>query len=238
MDNSLELQLEQRFTIKLSQVDIDNVDGRNRQEVLSNCKVNDIVDLERDTENKKDRYSILVKCKHNHIMGVISNKQKLALHLDRGGRLEAKIKKIVGKPTFIQKAFRIKGKGIICYLDVTRKDYDPARFKEFIEKDKDISRTIARAEMHEKDNMRLAIKNYKQAIEQIKDFDEGGVKARSWRRTAIPVNRLSMLYEKQKKYQEALDLINWYFSYNDYSGISKYDNEMIRKRKSRISKKL
>jgi len=117
-------------------------------------------------------------------------------------------------------------------------ELDPGSFKEYIDKDHEIARIIARAEAHEKDSMRLAIKNYKQAVKEIIKFDEQGNTAMSWRQSRIPVNRLSSVYEKEGKYKEALALINWYQDYDDYLGLTKYGNEMIEKRKKRIEKKM
>ena len=82
------------------------------------------------------------------------------------------------------------------------------------------------------------MKNYQQAINAIIEYDQQGTKAQAWRRSKIPVNRLSMMLEKHGRLSEALEIIDWYHGYDDYVGIDKYDRDMIQKRMKRIRKKL
>jgi len=58
------------------------------------------------------------------------------------------------------------------------------------------------------------------------------------RSTRLPINRLSLVLEKNKKYKECLELIEKYKKMEDLVGLTKSDMESIRKRKDRIIKKL
>ena len=59
-----------------------------------------------------------------------------------------------------------------------------------------------------------------------------------FRKTRFPINRLSLVLEKHKKYKESLSIVEKYEKMMDKRGLTKGDIESIRKRKDRIIKKL
>jgi hypothetical protein len=168
-------------------------------------------------------------------IGSIFGEKELAIHLDRGGEVRARIKNATGNLRIINRFVNFFRKNKSFFIEVVMTHLNPERFRDIIEKDREIGRTVARAVAHEKDSMKLAIRNYLQAIDQIVALDNLGLEARAWRQTRIPVNRLSMVYEKEGKGAEALKVIDWYLSYQDYVGIDPYEMEMILKRKERLA---
>ncbi len=229
MDTSLELKLEQRYTCKISD---------STQEVIASCSLSENVYFNRDYNHPDDNHAVSVLREHGEKIGYIRNDSKLARHLDGGGEYVATVNKIIGGPNFFQRTFGLKGKDYSCILEIVLSDLDLEKHQSFITGDREISKIILRAESHTKDNPKLAVKNYQQAINAIIEYDQQGTKAQAWRRSKIPVNRLSMMLEKHGRLSEALEIIDWYHGYDDYVGIDKYDRDMIQKRMKRIRKKL
>lgn len=60
---------------------------------------------------------------------------------------------------------------------------------------------------------------------------------RTYRFIRYPINRLSLMLEKNKRYEECLSIIEKYESLDDKFGLTYTDQESIRKRKSRMLKK-
>lgn len=230
----LELNLEESFVVRLEDTDVVNVDGTQRTELLSECGENQQVYLRCDHIIPEQRYTIQVFTINGQQIGTLPDQKETAVHLDRGGEVTARIKREIGKPGPFRKFIRFFHRPRTCFIQVTLVPFQLERFMEYIEKDREISRTIGRAEAHEKDSIKLAIRNYRQAIDEIIVFDSQGLQARAWRQARIPVNRLSMVYEKEGKFAEALKVIDWYLSYPDYTGIDPYEREMILKRRERL----
>jgi hypothetical protein len=59
-----------------------------------------------------------------------------------------------------------------------------------------------------------------------------------WRSVTFPINRLSLVLERQKRDQECLDEIETYEKVIDKLGLSKEEKERIEKRKERIMKRI
>jgi hypothetical protein len=168
-------------------------------------------------------------------IGSILREKELAIHLDRGGDVRARIIAAPGSNRFINRFLNLFRMNKSHFIEVVMTPLNPENFRGIIDRDREIARTVARAVAHEKDSIKLAIRNYLQAIDQIVALDDTGLEARAWRQTRIPVNRLSMVYEKEGKVSEALKVIDWYLSYEDYVGIDPYEMEMILKRKERLA---
>lgn len=237
MDKTLELYFEQTYLVRLADTGLPGEDERSRQEMLAACKAGEPVYFKRD-HSHPNKSAILVIRENGQKIGYVLNEKRLARHIDRGGELQGKIKHISGGPTLIQRLLKLRGKKHSASIEIIASEIDTDRFDDIFTRDHEIARIIARAESHQRDNTRLAIKNYKLAIDKIVENDENGLNAKAWRRSKVPVNVLSMIYEQQNKLKESLDIINWYLDFDDYRGIDKYDYDMILKRKKRLEKKL
>ncbi|MDD5694241.1 MAG: hypothetical protein PHD61_02915 [Bacteroidales bacterium] len=235
MESTLELNLEEKFVIRLEDTAGMNENGTKRSDIVSGCNENDPVYLRRSYDSPKHRFLIRVFNASGWQIGSIYGEKELAVHLDRGGAVRARITHAYVNSFFFSRFLNFFRKNKSCFIEVIKTSLNPELFKEIIQKDREIARTIARAVAHEKDSMKLTIRNYLQAIDQIVALDNIGLEARAWRQTRIPVNRLSSVYEKEGKASEALKVINWYLSYQDYVGIDPYEMEMILKRKERLA---
>ena len=235
MESTLELNLEEKFLIRLEDTAGMNENGTKRSDIVSECEENEPVYLRRPYDTPGNRFTIMVFNNSGQHIGSIFGEKELAVHLDRGGDVKARMVDAPGSTGFINRFLNMFRKNKSFFIEVVMTPLNPEHFRNIIEKDREIGRTVARAVAHEKDSMKLAIRNYLQAIDQIVALDNIGLQARAWRQTRIPVNRLSMVYEKEGKGTEALKVIDWYLSYQDYVGIDPYEMEMILKRKERLA---
>ncbi len=235
MESTLELNLEEKFVIRLEDTAGTNENGMKRSDIVSGCKENEPAFLRRPHNLHGNRFMINVFNNNGQHIGSILKEKELAIHLDRGGGVRARIITAPGSNRYITRFLNLFRINKSHFIEVLMTPLNPENFRAIIDRDREIARTVARAVAHEKDRMKLAIRNYLQAIDQIIALDDIGLEARAWRQTRIPVNRLSMVYEKEGKAAEALKVIDWYLSYEDYVGIDPYEMEMILKRRERLA---
>ncbi len=235
MESTLELNLEEKFVIRLEDTSGTNENGVKRSDIVSECEENEAVYLRRQYDSPGNKYLIRVFNNSGQHIGSVHGEKELAIHLDRGGDIRVRIIAASGSNKFIRRFLNLFRINKSHFIEVVMTPLNPENFRGIIDRDREIARTVARAIAHEKDSMKLAIRNYLQAIDQIVALDDIGLEARAWRQTRIPVNRLSMVYEKEGKPAEALRVIDWYLSYQDYVGIDPYEMEMILKRKERLA---
>jgi HNH endonuclease len=121
----------------------------------------------------------------------------------------------------------------------------------YLDKQKEIIDLINDAEALEKNDIGKSIKLYFSACKLIDNFkkiladdfllekaycQQFGVS--SFRTVRYPINRLSLLLEKSKRYAECIELIKDYENKNDKLGLTSSDYKIIQKRKYRVIKKV
>lgn len=107
----------------------------------------------------------------------------------------------------------------------------------------EIKKLIQKAESLEKSEPDMAITLYYEAVKKLKELDtilekDDFVKIYcdrygfwTYRSIRYPINRLSLMLEKSKRYEECLTVIEKYESLDDKLGLNQADQESIRKRK-------
>ena len=101
-----------------------------------------------------------------------------------------------------------------------------------------VQKLIDSAKDKEKEDPDKAIALYQKAIDEITAMDATGPAAIALRGARYPINRLSLVMERQKRYQDAMDAIDEYERYNDRVGLVASDDEAVAKRKIRLQSKL
>jgi hypothetical protein len=113
----------------------------------------------------------------------------------------------------------------------------------------EIKELIQKAGSVEKSEPDRAIELYYEAVNKLEEFDivlekddfaqiycdRLGIS--TYRFIRYPINRLSLMLEKSKQYEECLSVIEKYESLDDKVGLTQADQESIRKRKRRMLKK-
>ncbi|MGP0565103.1 MULTISPECIES: HIRAN domain-containing protein [unclassified Nitrospina] len=225
----------QSFALKVVGVTYQNHDGTNRQNILKNCKSGQKVKLVREPNNKFDKFAIAVFTLDDKQIGYLpKGDAKLANHIDRGGKTNAVIKEITGGSGFLGLFISAFRKSYGCVLKITKEDIDWKAVAPYMDIDRKAKELINKAKNKETSQPIQAVKLYREAVAELQRLDSQGEKAVAWRTTRYPINRLSLILEKLGKTNEALEEIKKYETFNDRVGLSKSDEESLKKRKNRL----
>ncbi|NQT78544.1 MAG: hypothetical protein HQ565_12605 [Bacteroidetes bacterium] len=237
MANFNEMNFFTSFTTKVVGVTYSNEDGTNRQDLISELNNKSKISLVREYDNENDKDAIAVFNDKGNKLGYLPSDPLLANHIDGGGAIQVEIIRITGGPTLLNKLFKQQGKFYGLVIKIYKGDPDWKIVSPIMDEDREIGKIVGRANNQEKTKPDLAIKNYEKAINLIIEFDSKGIIYKAWRRTHIPIDRITLLLEKQKRFDEALNWLNWYFNYDDDYRISSTAHTMIEKRFERLKNK-
>jgi hypothetical protein len=223
--------------MSLSGVTHSNLDGVNRQFHLKRTKRGSRVRLVREPDNRHDRFAVRVVNSHGNTIGYLpSGDRRMAEHLDRGGKYESHVVKVTGGPNFLQMIFGRLGKNYGCVLEITKGDFDWKAASPWMDADRKINKLLKSAMDSEKNDPLKAIKTYQKAIAQISALDSNGPIATAWRTTVYPINRLSMLLDKQGMKVESLKEIQRWRIYPDRQRIPDADLKAVENRLRRLQR--
>lgn len=134
--------------------------------------------------------------------------------------------------------FRVLRKSYGCVIEVVKGDPNWKQVAPYMNRSREIEELISKLQSIEATDRLGAIDGYRQAIEMITTLDHTGKVAASWRRARYPINRLSLLLEKQGDYNGALEAIRTYEAYEDGYGIASVDKKSVASRKERLIKRI
>jgi hypothetical protein len=246
------------FRTKVVGVTFPNNDGTHRQKIISKCKVGEKVQLHRDHGNSHDQYAIAVLRETGEQIGFIAKEvafrhegmNDLAPHIDQGGEVSAKIVNLIGidkKIGFLKRLFNPPQKTFFgCIIEIKFGE------KLYLSKESEARELRDSAKNLEKSDPDKAIQLYRESMAKLMKVDELVRKTHAfqkqlvelkedlgtWRRTSFPIERITALLERKKKYSECLAEIEKYEKIGDKKGLSKSDAQTIAKRKNRVIKKI
>ena len=210
------------FTTKLKNVD--NI-------TLSRCKVGDDMILIREHKIDKPDY-ICVTNKNGEYIGDLDSADAshhyLAHDIDHGSEVQAIIDEII-----------IKNNKTHCFIKISKSEVNWDEIDKFNVKEKKISELIHKAKQFEKTDCEQAGQAYREATKMLIQMDRECDKyPMTWRTEIIPIYRLTLILEKQKKYKECFEELEFYQAYDDKVWLYAGEKEKIEKRKSKILKLL
>jgi HIRAN domain len=228
---------QQVFRTKVAGVTHLNEDGTDRQAILKALRIGEHLVLKREPSNPYDKNAVAVFRANGQQVGYIpAGDARLANHIDSGGTTSARVLAINGGPGLLGLVFKALRKSYGCVIEVVKVDPDWKQVTPYMDKSREIEQLISKTQSIEAADPMQAIANYRLAIQQIADLDHAGEIAASWRRAHYPINRLSLLLEKQGDHHGALEAIRAYEDYDDIYGISSVDKKTIASRKERLTK--
>jgi hypothetical protein len=215
--------------VKVEAVHKQNPDGVERQEIIAKCVQGEPLKLVRLAY-----LEIGVFRESGEQIGHIDKKLAYRTYLDsdltHDMEFEVEVLEVIGEPGRYD-----------CIIQITRGDYKYEPPDSYMRMDRQwTSRKFLEAKFMEKDCPDEAILAYRKIMKFLKSFDELCRKhgVNTWRVTRHPINRLTLVLERQGKYQECLEEIEKYEQMRDEVGLYKTERESLQKRKSRILKKL
>lgn len=228
----------QTFLTKVVGVTRTNPDGQLRQTLVKRCKAGQVLGLRRELENPKDFWALAVYTKNGHQLGYLPHDKRLANHIDQGGGVVARVKAVRGGRTILDRIFGKPGVPYGCVVEITKTDPNWSEVDGYMEATRYLDSVVKTAKEKEKITPESSLNLYREAIEGIRELDGQGLQASAWRTVRYPVNRVSLLLEREKRYEEALEVIEEYEVYFDYCGLPDADIKAVAKRKSRLRKRL
>lgn len=228
---------EQEFATTVARVTHQNADGTERQLLLKKCYPGELVELRRETNNPHDRFAIAVVSAKGEVLGYIpAGDRRLADHIDRGGQVRATILRITGGPNFFQRALGLHGKHYGCVLRIVKRDCDWKAAAPWMDANREIDRLVKAAQQMEGSEPEKSLAQYRDVIAKIKALDSNGARASAWRTVRYPIDRFSLLLDRQGMKAEALTEIAGWRQYSDPVGISEAEHQRVVKREARLSK--
>jgi len=227
------------FRTKIAGVAYNNADGTKRQDILRKCTVGERLLLQRDYDNAFDEYAIAVLRKTGEQIGFVPRhvafRHPAMNDLDQGGEASAKIVSLIGGE---------------CEIEIEVIGSDAGKPYQLREAEARNLRDKAKA--LEKSDPKEAIRLYRESLVKMLEADslirethffknqitELGYDLGTWRRSSLPIERITALLEKEKRYAECLAEIENYENVRDWKGLSQTDIRTITKRKDRVKSKI
>ncbi|MCH2218700.1 MAG: HIRAN domain-containing protein [Flavobacteriales bacterium] len=229
---------EHSFLVKLVGVNHENDDGVNRQLIVQELKVGDSLQLVADPSNVYDPYAVKVLDFLGRQIGFLSSDPRDSRSLLRGEPVSATVFRVTGATNwFAKKVLGKKFLGVV--IEIVKGPIDWSRHTALSEKAKPYDELVRSSrELEKQGDIVASINLYKDVVNKICDLTVTDRYVSAHRRERSPVDRLSLLLEKQKRIEESLQVINHYFSNSDPVPLTKAGLEALIKRKKRICKKL
>jgi DNA polymerase-3 subunit epsilon len=199
--------------------------------VVSQCKLGDILNLIREHGIDSAVDYLGVATKSGEYLGDIDSSDVqyygLIHRIDHGAKTSVKIKQI----------FTTNGnfESINIKVFIGSADWENQKTLHVI--DREAKGIITKAKTLEKTNPEEAVSLYRKAMEMLKGIDHQCEKHFStWRGQKFPINRLSLVLERQQRYEECLQEIEAYEKSTDKLGLYAGEKEILEKRKEKMLK--
>lgn len=196
--------------------------------ILSQCKIGDPLNLIRN--NDRDAiYSLGVATKSGEYLGDIESSDiqyyGLLHRIDHGANTIFKLKQI----------FTTNGNFESVNIEAFIGSPDWRNKNEIDSLNNDARKIITVAKFYENKYPDLSVSMYRKAIKMLKEIDFQCKKHFStWRKHKFPINRLTLVLQRQGKYQECLDEIKKYEIEYDKLGLYAGEEKILMKRKDRV----
>lgn len=216
----------------------ENPDGTSRQEIAKSLRKGQTVNLQAEPMNQHDRWAVKVLVNNGEFLGYLPSDARDASAVLKGEPISASIHKLTGGTNWFSKTILGK-KHIGVVLAISKSDPDWSRDSSLTKLAKPIDDLITKARNTEKSgNIDTAIQQYQDAVLKVEKLTQMDKFASAYRRNPAPINRLSLLLEKRKKFKQALNVIQHFYSQFDPIQPDKTDSTSIQKRQERLIKKL
>jgi len=225
------------FSTKVVGVSHKNDDGSSRQKIIrKTCSAGQRLFLVREPDNPHGNGNTIAvvtgKGKQVGYLGT-DTADDLAPFIDSGGRIDCEIKEVIGGGGgFLTEK---KNYGVVVHLSPVK---PPDLAEPYRERFAEIDKQIKVAKSLEKTDVDAAIAGYLECCNAITRVESQSDLAVECRAIRFPINRLSMLLEKQGRLQECLKTIAWYERRTDQYGLTATDAKAIATRKKRVADRL
>lgn len=226
------------YKVVVKGVSYQNNDGSYRQDIIKNLQIGDKVNFIAEPINPYNRWAVAVVTSEGKQIGYLPSDARDASTLLKGEPIQGNIAHLTGAANWFSRVFlRKKYIGVVLLIEKGKVDWN--RFNELSKIAQPIDEAIKKAlELEKTGTIQEAIDVYKMTISDIDKLNKNNKYASAHRKYVTPIDRLSLLLEKEKKYDEAKQLIENFIKKYDPIQPNKAERERINKRYNRILKAL
>lgn len=224
------------FVVRLRGASYQNEDGTDRQKLISQCKAGSSLILRAEPQNPHDRHAVAVLNQQGQQLGYLPSDARDASAISRGEGISAKVEKRIGGPKWWHLIFGIKRHyGLLIRL--TKEEIDWQAHADHRELAEPVDLLVRDALVFEKQAPSLddAIDRYITALEAVIQLNAANPTAAAHRYAQAPINRLTMLLVRKKRFEEAIKHYEDWVASNDPLGLSKADRSAVEKRLAKLS---
>ena len=226
------------YKVSIKGVSHKNTDGSSRQGYIKTLQIGDKVNLLAEPMHIFDRWAVAVLTTSGKQIGYLPSDARDSSTLLKGEPIVATVKHLTGGVNWFSRFF-LRKKYIGVVLLLKKENVDWQRYDKLSSIVKPIDEAIKKALEIEKAGMiQEAIDIYKTVINEIKTLNKNDRYASAHRNYVAPIDRLSLLLEKEKEYEEAKQVIEYFRNEYDPIRPNKAEQDRINKRYERILKKL
>lgn len=182
-----------------------NDDGSSRQDIIRTLKVGAPVRLVADPLNPHDRWAVKVVTPAGQI-GFLPSDARDADAVLRGEPISATIHAVHGGTNFFQRLLGKRSIGVVLKVRKSDPDWSRRAQLEALAAPVDAQVKTALA-LEESGDAPSAIVAMQDAIARIYVFTQADAYASAHRRLAAPIDRLSLLLERARRFPEALEVL-------------------------------
>lgn len=221
----------EKFALSLTGVTHRNPDKQRRQELLQYCAPGEQVILEHQPNNKHDPCAIAVRVLNGDQIGWIpAGDYYLARHIVSGGKVSARIQAITGGPYSYEEG------NFGCVIEIGKYVPDGLKIAVFEDEDSAIRQLLIDVRVRERTSQSTAIDSYVESLNRIRKLDQDPVGKR-FRTVRYPINRLTLLLEREKRFRDCLDVFDWWEKSGDIKGLTAADQAAVRARINRVRRR-
>ena len=226
------------YKVSIKGVSYKNTDGSYRQDYIKNLQIGEKVHLVAEPMHTYDRWAVAVFTTGGQQIGYLPSDARDSSTLLKGEPIVATVKYLTGGVNWFSRFF-LRKKYIGVVLLLKKENVDWQRYDKLLSIVKPIDEAIKKALEIEKAGMtQEAIDIYKTIIIDLEILNKHDKYASAHRNYVAPIDRLSLLLEKEKKYEEAKQVIEHFRNEYDPIRPNKAEQDRINKRYDRMLKKL
>lgn len=214
-----------------------NDDGSSRQDIIRTLRVGMSMQLVADPLNPFDRHAVKVMTPQGHQVGFLPSDARDADTVLKGEPITATVHAMHGGTNWLQRLLGKRSVGLVLRLRKNDPDWGRRAALEAIAAPVD-SLVQAALALEKSAAAETAITAMQDAIASVRSLTITNPFASAHRRVPAPVDRLSMLLERAKRFPEALQVIEeWQHTFDPVRPGAQV-SESVRKRAERLRAKL
>jgi len=221
------------YKVAIKGVSKKNEDGISRQKIIKSVKVGDKVFFTAEPTNPHDRWAVSVFVKEDKQIGYLPSDARDASTVLKGEPIRGTIIGLRGGTNWFFR-FYLRKKYIGVVVELEKGHIDRERFNDLSQKVKPFDSAVREALALDKSgNREYAIAAYKAILESVCTLNTENIYASAHRKCIAPINRLTFLLEKEKRYDEIKSIIENFINVCDPLQPNKKEREAIMERYNR-----